>query len=238
MSNKVFDIITEGELRFYKAINDYKIEKFGEPEYNENAMNILTGKIIHSLQTLESLKPRNPSEFSEKEMKKILNHRKTILSKNCFPKSYLPYFSMNDVQKTQKDLALAELEYYRHFLNNSAAGYGFSSELNKTEYGKFIKNGFESKDLFIEKIGKIRDAQIADKTVFIRQLAKAGKIGQLEAEKDIEKQSGLFSLVFEMKKHFVEPPKSRGEETIERYLKNNDILGLMLYLDENVLPRY
>lgn len=228
MSNKVFDTITEGELQFYKAINDYKIEKFGEPEYGENAMNIFTGKIIHSLQTLESIKPKKPSEFSESEMKRILNERKAILSKNYFPKNLLPYFSMTDVQKTQKDLALAELEYYQHFLNNGASGLGFPSELEKMEYGKLIKQGFESRDSFIDANIKIRDAQIADKTAFIRQLAKAGKIKQSEAEKDIEKQSGLSNIIFYLKKEFVEPPES---ETIR-------ILKFMEYLDNYVLPQY
>ncbi|MBU3957862.1 MAG: hypothetical protein KKB25_02210 [Nanoarchaeota archaeon] len=228
MSNKDFDIVAGGELQFYKAVNDYKIEKFGEPEYDENAMNIFTGKIIHSLQTLESLKPRKPSEFSKKELEKIINSRKAILSKNGFPKSYLPYFSMNDVQKTQTDLAFAELDYYRHFLNNVAAGYGFSSDLEKTEYGKLIKNGFGSGDSFIDANIKIRDAQIADKTTFIRQLAKAGKIKQSEAEKDIEKHSGLSHLIFYLKKEFVEPDESRTMRTLK----------FIEYLDNYVLPRY
>ncbi len=204
MGNKDFDIIVDGELQFYKAVNVYKIENFGEPEYDGNAMNIFRSKINHSLETLETLKPKKPSEFSEKEMEKILNDKKAILSKNGFPKSYLPYFSMNDVQKTQTDLALAELEYYQHFLNNGAAGYGFSSELEKTEYGKFIKNGFENRDSFIERIGKIRNAQIADKTTFIQHLAKAGKIKQQKAEKDIKKHSGLSHLIFLLKKKYVE----------------------------------
>lgn len=204
MNNKVFDTVVGGELRFYKTINEYKIEKFGEPEYGENAMNIFTGKIIHSLQTLESLKPKKPSELSEKEMKRILNDRKAILSKSGFPKSFLPYFSMTDVQKTQKDLAIVELDYFQNFLNNGAAGYGFSSELDKREYGKLIKNGFESRDSFIDANKKIRDAQIADKTTFIRQLAKAGKIEQSEAEKDIKKQSWLSNLIFLLKSNYVE----------------------------------
>ncbi len=228
MSNKDFDIAVDGELQFYKAINEYKINKFGEPEYDENAMNIFKGKITHSLQTLESLKPKKPSEFSENELKKILNDKKFILSKNRFPKIYLPHFSMNDVQKTQSELALAELEYYQHFLNTDAAGYGFSSELDKTEYGKLIKNGFESRNSFIDANIKVRDAQIADKTAFIRQLAKAGKIKQSEAEKDIKKHSGLSHLIFYLKKDFVEPSESRRIR----------VLKFMEYLDNYVLPQY
>lgn len=203
MSNPIFDIITGGELQFYKAINDYKIEKFGEPEYGDNAMNIFRSKIIHSLRTFERLKPRKPSEFSEKEFKKIINDRKAILSRNGFPKNYLPYFSMSDVQKTQKKLALAELEYYQHFLNNGTSGLEFSSNLEKTEYGKLIKQGFESKDSFIDANIKIRDTQIADKIAFIQHLAKDGKIEQSEAEKDIEKQSGLSNLIFLLKRNYV-----------------------------------
>lgn len=228
MSNKDFDTVVDGELQFYKAINDYKIEKFGEPEYDENAMNIFKGRIIHSLQTLESLRPKKPSEFSEKELEKIINDRKAILSRNGFPRSYLPYFSMNAVQKTQSELALAELDYYQHFLNADAAGYGFSPELDKTEYEKLIKHGFESRDSFIDANIKIRDAQIADKMTFIRQLVKAEKIKQPEAEKDIKKNSGLFHLIFYLKKEFVEPPESMTKR----------ILEFMEYLDENVLPQY
>ncbi len=239
MSNKVFDIITEGELHFYKDINDYKIEKFGEPEYDENVMNIFAGRINQSLQTLESLKPRKPSEFLEKELKKIISDRKAILLRNGFPKSYLPYFSMNDVQKTQKDLALAELEYYQHFLNAGAVGYGFSSGLEKTEYGKLIKSGFESRDSFIDANTKIMDAQIADKTTFIRQLAKAGKIEQPEAEKDIEKQSGLSNLIFLLKRNYVDYDGnscnscSRHHNCLDESLRN-----LNLSDDKSVLEFY
>ncbi|MFZ3077041.1 MAG: hypothetical protein WA139_01155 [Candidatus Aenigmatarchaeota archaeon] len=239
MSNKVFDTIVGGELRFYKTINEYKIEKFGEPEYGENAMNIFTGKIIHSLQTLDSLKPRKPSELSEKEMKRILNDRKAILSRNGFPKSYLPYFSMNDVQKMQSELALAELDYFQNFLNNGAAGYEFSSELDKTEYGKLIKNGFENKDSFIDANIKIRDAQIADKTAFIQQLAKAGKIGQSEAEKDIKKQSGLSNLIFLLKSNYVE----RADDSCSSCKRHHNCLDeslkkLDLSNDKSVLDFY
>lgn len=238
MSNSVFSIVTEGELQFYKAINEYKIEKFGEPEYDENAMKIFESKIKHSLKTLETLKPKKPSEFSEKELEKILNDRKNILSKNNFPKKYLPYFSMTAVKKTQTSLVLAELEYYQHFLNNGASGYGFSPELEKTEYGKLIKGGFDNKDCFISAIGKIRDAQVTDKTTYIQQLAKGGGIRHTEVNNNIKKHTGLFNIIFEMKKQFVEPPKSKAEETIGYYLEKNDIFGLVLYLEENVFPRY
>lgn len=193
-------------------------------------MNIFKNKITHSLQTVENLKPRKPSELAEKEMEEILNGRNLIISRNGFERAWLPDLSRPEIRKIQLELLVSELGYYNHFLTNDSAllNKGFSSELKETEYGRMIIKGFDNAGSFVSSVGEIKDRQIADKTAHIAQLVENNILASEFEKEEIENHSKLFSLIFELKKRFVEPTESR---TVR-------ILKFFDYLDNYVLPQY
>jgi|GEM_PF-4621575 len=230
MKNSFYNTLIGGELQFYNTINVKVQELGGNIIYAENAMNIFKDKITHSLQTVENLKPREPSGLAEKEMEKILNDRNQILLKNGFERAWLPDLSITEIRKAQSELLVSELNYYKHFLINDASSLdkGFSPELKETEYGRMIIKGFDNTGSFVVSIKEIKDKQIADKTAYIAQIVENNLLLPDFEKEEIDTQSKLFSLVFELKKQFAEPPKDRTRA----------ILEFMEYLENYVLPQY